>query len=273
MTIDSLVFGFETGYRTIAMNTAGVTRGQSVAVFGCGGVGDAAIAGARLAGASTIIGVDIDDSKLDMFRAGTSPVVEEGKSEKTQNVSKPIEDKKNEEKIAVFDLGGGTFDVSILEIGDGVFEVKATNGDTHLGGEDFDLKLIDFVADEFKKDQGIDLRQDKMALQRLKEAAEKARKEAIEKRKAAQAEAKAKREAEEEAIREQRAKARELLGAENLTREVGEFDATIGVLTSTLQLIEDGATLTVPRVVGEHLEFVVWTPGADSTAGPFGMIS
>ncbi len=86
-------------------------------------------------------------------------------------------DKKSEEKIVVFDLGGGTFDVSILEIGDGVFEVKATNGDTHLGGEDFDLRLIDYLADEFKKDQGIDLRNDKMALQRLKEAAEKAKME------------------------------------------------------------------------------------------------
>jgi molecular chaperone DnaK len=84
-------------------------------------------------------------------------------------------DKKTDEKIAVFDLGGGTFDVSILEIGDGVFEVKATHGDTHLGGEDFDLRLIDYLADEFKKDQGIDLRKDKMALQRLKEAAEKAK--------------------------------------------------------------------------------------------------
>lgn len=86
-------------------------------------------------------------------------------------------DKKSDEKIAVFDLGGGTFDISILEIGEGVFEVKATNGDTHLGGEDFDLRLIDFLADEFKKDQGIDLRSDKMALQRLKEAAEKAKME------------------------------------------------------------------------------------------------
>jgi len=86
-------------------------------------------------------------------------------------------DKKKEEKIAVFDLGGGTFDVSILEIGEGVFEVKATNGDTHLGGEDFDLRLIDYLANEFKKDQGIDLRIDKMALQRLKEAAEKAKME------------------------------------------------------------------------------------------------
>jgi molecular chaperone DnaK len=86
-------------------------------------------------------------------------------------------DKKREEKIAVFDLGGGTFDISILEIGEGVFEVKSTNGDTHLGGEDFDLRLIDFLADEFKKDQGIDLRKDKMALQRLKEAAEKAKME------------------------------------------------------------------------------------------------
>ncbi len=86
-------------------------------------------------------------------------------------------DKKKEEKIAVFDLGGGTFDVSILEIGEGVFEVKATNGDTHLGGEDFDLRLIDYLADEFNKDQGINLRNDKMALQRLKEAAEKAKME------------------------------------------------------------------------------------------------
>ncbi len=86
-------------------------------------------------------------------------------------------DKKKEEKIAVFDLGGGTFDISILEIGDGVFEVKATNGDTHLGGEDFDLRLIDYLADEFKREQGIDLRGDKMALQRLKEAAEKAKME------------------------------------------------------------------------------------------------
>lgn len=86
-------------------------------------------------------------------------------------------DKRREEKIAVFDLGGGTFDISILEIGEGVFEVKATNGDTHLGGEDFDLRLIDYLATEFKKDQGIDLRGDKMALQRLKEAAEKAKME------------------------------------------------------------------------------------------------
>ncbi len=86
-------------------------------------------------------------------------------------------DKKKDEKIAVFDLGGGTYDISILEIGDGVFEVKATNGDTHLGGEDFDQRIIDWLADEFRKDQGIDLRQDKMALQRLKEAAEKAKME------------------------------------------------------------------------------------------------
>ncbi len=84
-------------------------------------------------------------------------------------------DKKKEEKIAVFDLGGGTFDISILEIGEGVFEVKATNGDTHLGGDDFDMRLINYVADEFRKEQGIDLRNDKMALQRLKEAAEKAK--------------------------------------------------------------------------------------------------
>lgn len=84
-------------------------------------------------------------------------------------------DKKAGEIIAVYDLGGGTFDVSILEIGDGVFEVKSTNGDTFLGGEDFDQRLIDYFADEFKKEQGIDLRKDKLALQRLKEAAEKAK--------------------------------------------------------------------------------------------------
>ena len=84
-------------------------------------------------------------------------------------------DKKKDEKIAVFDLGGGTFDMSILEIGEGVFEVKATHGDTFLGGEDFDQRVMDYLADEFKKDQGIDLRKDRMALQRLKEAAEKAK--------------------------------------------------------------------------------------------------
>jgi molecular chaperone DnaK len=84
-------------------------------------------------------------------------------------------DKKKNEKIAVFDLGGGTFDISILDIGEGVFEVLSTNGDTHLGGDDWDQKLIDFLADEFKRQEGIDLRQDAMALQRLKEAAEKAK--------------------------------------------------------------------------------------------------
>src|SRR3569833_2996292 len=84
-------------------------------------------------------------------------------------------DKQNNGTIAVYDLGGGTFDISVLEIGDGVFEVKSTNGDTFLGGEDFDMRLVDFLADEFKKDQGIDLRKDKLALQRLKEAAEKAK--------------------------------------------------------------------------------------------------
>ncbi|KQY95562.1 molecular chaperone DnaK [Brevundimonas sp. Root1423] len=86
-------------------------------------------------------------------------------------------DKNDGQKIAVYDLGGGTFDVSILEIGDGVFEVKSTNGDTFLGGEDFDLRLVDYLADEFKKEQGVDLRSDKLALQRLKEEAEKAKKE------------------------------------------------------------------------------------------------
>jgi len=86
-------------------------------------------------------------------------------------------DKKGEEKIAVFDLGGGTFDISILEIGDGVFEVKSTNGDTFLGGEDFDMRIVNWLADEFKRDQGIDLRLDKMALQRLKEEGEKAKME------------------------------------------------------------------------------------------------
>src|SRR5712691_2742585 len=84
-------------------------------------------------------------------------------------------DKKENEKILVFDLGGGTYDVSVLEIGEGVFEVKATNGDTHLGGDDYDRRLVDFIADEFKKQQGIDLRQDRQALQRLTEAAEKAK--------------------------------------------------------------------------------------------------
>jgi molecular chaperone DnaK len=86
-------------------------------------------------------------------------------------------DKGEGKKIAVYDLGGGTFDISILEIGDGVFEVKATNGDTFLGGEDFDLRVVDYLADEFKKETGVDLRNDKLALQRLKEEAEKAKKE------------------------------------------------------------------------------------------------
>jgi molecular chaperone DnaK len=86
-------------------------------------------------------------------------------------------DKKKDETIAVYDLGGGTFDISILEIGEGVFEVKATNGDTHLGGDDFDQRVMDWIAEEFKKENGIDLRKDRMALQRLKEAAEKAKME------------------------------------------------------------------------------------------------
>jgi molecular chaperone DnaK len=86
-------------------------------------------------------------------------------------------DKKKDEKIAVYDLGGGTYDISILELGEGVFEVKATNGDTHLGGDDFDQKIIDWLVEEFRKDQGIDLSKDPMALQRLKEAAEKAKME------------------------------------------------------------------------------------------------
>ncbi len=86
-------------------------------------------------------------------------------------------DKKGEETIAVYDLGGGTFDISILEIGEGTFQVKSTSGDTHLGGDDFDQRIMDWLCDEFKRDQGIDLRQDKMALQRLKEAAEKAKSE------------------------------------------------------------------------------------------------
>ena len=84
-------------------------------------------------------------------------------------------DKKKDETIAVYDLGGGTFDISILEIGDGVFEVKATNGDTHLGGDDFDQRVVDWIAEEFKRENGIDLKRDRMALQRLKEAAEKAK--------------------------------------------------------------------------------------------------
>ncbi|MFN4228189.1 MAG: Hsp70 family protein, partial [Candidatus Ratteibacteria bacterium] len=84
-------------------------------------------------------------------------------------------DKKKEEKIAVYDLGGGTFDISILEIGEGVIEVKATNGDTYLGGDDFDIRIMDWLIEEFKKQEGIDLRKDRMALQRLKEAAERAK--------------------------------------------------------------------------------------------------
>ena len=84
-------------------------------------------------------------------------------------------DKRHSQTIAVYDLGGGTFDISVLEIGDGVFEVKSTNGDTFLGGEDFDKRIIDYMADEFKKEQRIDLRGDRLALQRLKEAAEKAK--------------------------------------------------------------------------------------------------
>ena len=84
-------------------------------------------------------------------------------------------DKKGSGTIAVYDLGGGTFDVSVLEIGDGVFEVKSTNGDTFLGGEDFDQRLVNYLADEFKKENGIDLRSDRLALQRLKDAAEKAK--------------------------------------------------------------------------------------------------
>src|ERR1700693_2580043 len=86
-------------------------------------------------------------------------------------------DKKKNEKIAVFDLGGGTFDISVLDVGDGVFEVKSTNGDTHLGGDDFDQVIIDYVADDFKRQHNIDLRKDQMALQRLKEAAERAKKD------------------------------------------------------------------------------------------------
>src|SRR5213596_1936145 len=86
-------------------------------------------------------------------------------------------DKKKDELVAVYDLGGGTFDISVLQLGEGVFEVKATNGDTHLGGDDFDQRIMDWIIEEFKKDQGIDLSKDKMALQRLKEAAEKAKME------------------------------------------------------------------------------------------------
>src|SRR5437588_3654388 len=84
-------------------------------------------------------------------------------------------DKKGEETISVYDLGGGTFDISILQLGEGVFEVRSTNGDTHLGGDDFDQRIVDWLADEFRKEQGIDLRKDRMALQRLKEAAERAK--------------------------------------------------------------------------------------------------
>src|SRR2546430_260042 len=88
-----------------------------------------------------------------------------------------LDKKGKDQHIAVYDLGGGTFDISILEMGDGVFEVKSTNGDTHLGGDDFDQRIITWIVDEFRKEQGIDLRNDRMALQRLKEAAENAKKE------------------------------------------------------------------------------------------------
>ena len=84
-------------------------------------------------------------------------------------------DKKTDEKIAVYDLGGGTFDITILDIGDTIVQVLATNGDTHLGGDDFDQRIIDWIADEFRREQGIDLKQDRMALQRLREAAEGAK--------------------------------------------------------------------------------------------------
>src|SRR4029450_11889409 len=84
-------------------------------------------------------------------------------------------DKKKDEVVAVYDLGGGTFDISILQLGEGVFDVKATNGDTHLGGDDFDQRVVDWIAEEFKRENGIDLRQDRMALQRLREAAERAK--------------------------------------------------------------------------------------------------
>src|SRR5690606_17584863 len=84
-------------------------------------------------------------------------------------------DKKKDQKIAVYDFGGGTFDISVLEVGDNVVEVKATNGDTHLGGDNFDMRIVEWLIAEFKKDQGIDLKNDKMALQRLREAAEKAK--------------------------------------------------------------------------------------------------
>src|SRR5690606_23904941 len=86
-----------------------------------------------------------------------------------------LDKKGQDQKIAVYDLGGGTFDISILELGDGVFEVLSTNGDTHLGGDDFDQEIINWLADEFKNEEGVDLRQDAMSLQRLKEAAEKAK--------------------------------------------------------------------------------------------------
>src|SRR5260221_180896 len=105
-----------------------------------------------------------------------------GQTAKRQSITNPTAaalayglEKQGSGKISVYDLGGGTFDVSILEVGDGVFEVKSTNGDTFLGGEDFDKRIIDYLADEFKRDNGIDLRKDRLALQRLKDAAEKAK--------------------------------------------------------------------------------------------------
>ena len=85
-----------------------------------------------------------------------------------------LDKKHKDSKVAIYDLGGGTFDISILELGEGVFEVKSTNGDTHLGGDNFDQRVLDYIADEFKKQEGIDVRKDPMALQRVREAAEKA---------------------------------------------------------------------------------------------------
>src|SRR5438445_355354 len=128
-----------------------------------------------------VIGIDLGttNSVVGVMEGGSPLVIpnQEGSriNESTSAALAYGLDKKEDEEVAVYDLGGGTFDISILELGQGVFEVKSTNGDTHLGGDDFDQRVIDWIAEEFKKEHGIDLRKDRMALQRLKEAAEKAK--------------------------------------------------------------------------------------------------
>src|SRR5215475_1579755 len=118
---------------------------------------------------------EISTMILQKMRQTAEDYLGEKVTEAVVTVPAYVDDKKKDERISVYDLGGGTFDISVLEIGEGVFEVKSTNGDTYLGGDDFDQRVMDWLVDEFRKDQGIDLRKDRMALQRLKEAAERAK--------------------------------------------------------------------------------------------------